>query len=285
MIKVVVFLVIFVLLPQSVYAGTLLEVIDGTGARNGIIVLVQAGDTVCEDAAASGFAVLALETRPDRVDVLRRRFLDRDLYGRVSASLFDGKSIPCIDELVNVVVVDGINLFDEEIMRVLVPGGVALVRNGKSWRKRRKPWPTDIDEWSQYLRNADNNAVSQDRVGPPERLKWTGGTRWARSHMSSVTVISVVTAGGRLYTIEDLETPEYHSLPGRYFLIARDAFNGMKLWQRPLRGIWPTRGYPKFIATQIQRRIAAIGDKLYCLPGTNEPIIVLDGASGEPLKR
>jgi hypothetical protein len=116
MVKVVVFLVIFVLLPQSVYAGTLLEVIDGTGARNGIIVLVQAGDTVCEDAAASGFAVLALETRPDRVDVLRRRFLDRDLYGRVSASLFDGKSIPCIDELVNVVVVDGINLFDEEIM-------------------------------------------------------------------------------------------------------------------------------------------------------------------------
>jgi outer membrane protein assembly factor BamB len=285
MIKVVMISAMFALFPYPVCAGTLLDVIDGTGARNGIIVLVQAGDTVCEDAAASGFAVLALDTRPDRVDTLRRRFLDHGLYGRVSASLFDGKSIPCIDELVNVVVIDGINLSDEEIMRVLVPGGVALVRNGNDWRKRLKPWPTDIDEWSQYLRNADNNAVSRDRVGPPERLKWTGGTRWGRSHMSAVTVISMVTAGGRLYTIEDLETPEYHSLPGRYFLIVRDAFNGMKLWQRPLEGIWPTNGYPKFIATQIQRRIAAIGDKLYCLLGTNQPISVLDGASGEVLKR
>lgn len=165
MIKVVVFLMIFVLLPQSVCAGTLLEVIHGIGARNGIIILVQA---------------------------------------------------------------------DEEIMRVLVPGDIALVRDDGRWRRIEKGWPADIEEWSQYLRNADNNAVSRDRVGPPRRLRWTGGTRWARSHMSSVTVISMVTAGGRLYTIEDLETPEYHSLPGRYFLIARDAFNGMKLWQRPL---------------------------------------------------
>ena len=194
------------------------------------------------------------------------------------------RRIPCIDELVNVVVVEGGNLADEEIMRVLVPGGVALVRDDGEWRKFEKEWPADIDEWGQYLHNADNNAVSQDKVGPPQRLKWTGGTRWGRSHMSAVTTISMVTAGGRLYTIEDLETVEYHSLPGRYFLIARDAFNGMKLWERPLEGIWPTRAYPKFIATQIQRRIAAVGDEVYCLLGTNEPISVLDGATGEVLK-
>ena len=42
------------------------------------------------------------------------------------------------------------------------------------------------------------------------------------------------------------------------------------LWERPLEGIWPTNGYLKFIATQIQRRIAAVGDKVYCLLGTND---------------
>lgn len=62
--------------------------------------------------------------------------------------------------------------------------------------------------------SGDNNAVSRDRAGPPDRLKWTGGTRRARSHMSAVTVISMV-SGGRLYTIEDLETVEYHRLPGK----------------------------------------------------------------------
>jgi outer membrane protein assembly factor BamB len=248
------------------------------------MVLVQAGDAACQDAAASGFVVLALETRPERVEALRQRFLDPGIYGRLSASLFDGKTIPCIDELVNVVMAEGGNLADEEILRVLVPGGVALVREDGRWRKVKKDWPADIDVWSQYLRNADNNAVSQDKVGPPQRLKWTGGTNWARSHMSSVTTISMVTADGRLYTIEDLETVEYHSLPGKYFLIARDAFNGMKLWERPLEGIWPTHGYLKFIATQIQRRIAAIDDKVYCLLGTDQPISVLDGATGEILK-
>jgi outer membrane protein assembly factor BamB len=271
-------------IPYPAPAGTLLDTIHSTGAQNGIIVLVQGGDAVCEDAAASGFAVLALETRPERVDAMRRRFLDGDLYGRVAASLLDGQTLPCIDDLVNIVVVEGGSLADEEIMRVLVPGGVALVRDDGRWRKFEKEWPADIDVWSQYLRDADNNAVSQDKVGPPQRLKWTGGTRWARSHMSSVTTISMVTAGGRLYTIEDLETVEYHRLPGKYFLIARDAFNGMKLWKRPLEGIWPTHGYLKFIATQIQRRIAAVEDKVYCLLCTNQPISVLDGARGEILK-
>jgi hypothetical protein len=74
------------------------------------------------------------------------------------------------------------------------------------------------------------------------------------------------------FAVLALETVEYHGLPGRYFLIARDAFNGMKLWERPLQGIWPTRGYLKFIATQIQRRIAAVGDGVYCLQGNHGAI-------------
>jgi len=117
------------LIPCPASAGTLLDVIHGTRTQNGIMVLVQGGDDVCEDAAASGFAVLALDTRPERVDALRERFVDRGMYGRVSATLFDGKTIPCIDELVNVVVVEGGSLADEEIMRVLVPGATpALLR-------------------------------------------------------------------------------------------------------------------------------------------------------------
>ena len=197
MIRVVAPSVMFAFFPSSAPAGTLLDVIHSTGAQNGIMVLVQAGDAVCEDASVSGSVVLALETRPDRVDVLRGRFHNRGMYGRVSATLFDGKTIPCIDELVNVVVVEGGNLANEEIMRVLVPGGTALVRDDGGWRKLEKDWPADIDGWNQYLRHADNNAVSEDRVGPPQRLRWTGGTRWARSHMSAVTVISMVTAGWR----------------------------------------------------------------------------------------
>jgi hypothetical protein len=107
---------------------------------------------------------------------------------------------------------------------------------------------------------------------------------WARSHMSAVTVISMVSAGGRLYTIEDLETVEYHLLPGKYFLIARDAFNGLDLWKKPLGGNWTSQDYLKYIATQHQRRIAAIGDIVYCPVGMGEPISAFDGATGEVIK-
>ncbi|MDB4516915.1 PQQ-like beta-propeller repeat protein, partial [Crocinitomicaceae bacterium] len=184
----------------------------------------------------------------------------------------------------NAVVSEATTVDDAEVMRVLAPGGVALVKNGSQWQKRVKDWPKDMDEWPQYLRAGDNNAVSQDRVGPPDRLKWTGGTPWARSHMSAVTVISMVSASGRLYTIEDLETVEYHLLPGKYFLIARDAFNGVALWKKPLGGNWTSQDYNKYIATQYQRRIAAIGDILYCPLGMGEPVSAIDGATGEVIK-
>ena len=166
-----------------------------------------------------------------------QRFLDRGIYGRVSASLFDGKTIPCIDELVNVVVVEGGNLADEgDHAR---PGSrrhgagagrrqVAEAREGVARRYRSvEPVPAQCGQ--------QRRVTGQGRTAAAVEVdRWHD--RWARSHMSAVTTISMVTAGGRLYTIEDLETVEYHRLPGKYFLIARDAFNGMELWKRPLRG-------------------------------------------------
>ena len=85
-------------------------------------MLVQNGDDVSEDAAVSEFAVLALDARPRRVNALRERFLDRGMYGRVSATLFDGMTIPCIDELANVVMVEAAHLAGTEIVRSVVPG-------------------------------------------------------------------------------------------------------------------------------------------------------------------
>ena len=68
MFRLLVLSAMFAFFPRPASAGTLLDTIHGTGARNGIIVLVQAEDAVCEDAEESGFVVLALETRPEQVE-------------------------------------------------------------------------------------------------------------------------------------------------------------------------------------------------------------------------
>jgi outer membrane protein assembly factor BamB len=266
------------------YAGPIADSVKEARITGGIVMVVNGSGATYDEATATECTVYGLETDAERLSALRKRFRESGQYGRISANWLGGRRLPTIDDLVNLIVIEDGNISESEAMRVLVPRGVALIKRGDSWSKRVKPVPDDIDEWNQYLRNADNNAVSTDKVGPPERLRWTGGTRWGRSHMSWVTVTSMLTANGRLFTIEDLESVEYHKLPARFHLIARDAFNGIELWRKPFKGWHDTASYVKFVPTQLQRRMAAIGDKVYCTPGYVAPIGVYDAATGKELK-
>ncbi|HUT11409.1 MAG TPA: PQQ-binding-like beta-propeller repeat protein [Thermoguttaceae bacterium] len=269
---------------SSLSAGEIADVIEQARITGGIVVIVGGSDASYDDAAGSGCTVHGLEADDARVHALRTRLEADGRYGRVSVSPFDGAALPYIDNLVNLVAIEDGSVTEAEAMRVLAPRGIALIHREGAWVRKIKPVPDDVDEWNQYLHDADNNGVSADRVGPPERLQWTGGTRWGRSHMSWVTVTSMLSAGGRLFTIEDLESIEYHKLAARFYLVARDAFNGCELWRRPLKNWYSTNSYVKFVPTQIQRRAAAIGDKVYCTLGYDEPIHVLDAPSGEVLQ-
>jgi outer membrane protein assembly factor BamB len=278
-------LIIFAIITAcSAYAGEIADTARQARSTGGIVVLLNASDATYDDAATTNCTIHGLDVDGARIITLRRRFLAKGLYGRISISAFNGKTLPHIDNLVNLVAIEGGGVSKSEAMRILAPRGVALTKRGGSWTKTVKPVPGDIDEWHQYLRNADNNGVSTDKVGPPERLRWTGGTRWGRSHMSWVTVTSILTSKGRLFTIEDLESIEYHLLPSKFHLIARDAFNGCELWRRPLKDWHRTKSYVKFVPTQLQRRIVAVGDKVYCTLGYTSPIEVFDAATGESLK-
>jgi len=282
---------------SSLTAGEIADAIKQARITGGIIVVVNGGDASYDDAADSNCTVHGLESDVGRIRALRIRVQATGRYGRVSVSRLGGESLPYIDNLVNLIVIGDTRheIRDEELKRVLAPRGVIFApegtriphpvsRIGNGFVTFTKPVPDDIDEWNQYLHGADNNGVSADRVGPPERLQWTGGTRWGRSHMSWVTVTSMLSAGGRLFTIEDLESIEYHKLAARFHLVARDAFNGCELWRRPLKSWYATNSYVKFVPTQIQRRAAAIEDKVYCTLGYDEPISVLDASSGKVLQ-
>ncbi len=73
-----------------------------------------------------------------------------------------------------------------------------------------KPWPEQMDEWTHPRHSASGNAVSRDTlVGPPRRVRWLAGP-WQE-------VANLVTIGGRNF---------YGGM------LARDGFNGLRLWQR-----------------------------------------------------
>ncbi|KKK99283.1 hypothetical protein LCGC14_2634290, partial [marine sediment metagenome] len=136
------------------------QILDATGVRGGLVVHLGcgAGKLTTELRTGEGFVVHGLDVDTVNVEKSRAHIRRKELYGPVSAALFDGKRLPYVDNLVNLLVADKLgDLTMDEVMRVLAPLGVACV-GGK---KIVKPWPEEIDEWTHYLHGPDNNAVAQ----------------------------------------------------------------------------------------------------------------------------
>ena len=168
------------------------------------------------------------------------------------------------------------------LLILLVPRGAAYIKHGGQWTKPVKPRPGAIDKWTHFLHDASGNAVAQDTVaGPPRHMQWVGSPKFARSHEHLASVSAVVSAGGRIFYIADLAPPASIDLPSQWFLIARDAFNGVVLWKRPV-GPWEWRHRPfRSGAPQLPRRLVAVGDTVYATLGYGAPLVAIDAATGE----
>ena len=264
------------------------KVLDAAGVRGGLVVHLGCGDgkLTASLRANDSYIVHGLDADAANVAKARANIRKVGLYGKVSVVQWSGGSLPYADDLVNLLVADDLGKVPMgEVMRVLVPEGVALI-GGK---RTVKPRPGDIDEWSHYLHDASNDAVAQDtRVGPPKRLKWTCGPLWARSHEFNSSLVAMISAGGRLFYIFDhgLTGVTDKPIPERWTLTARDAFNGVLLWERPLAkwgtSQWKSRALRSIPAT-VPRRIVAEGDRLFVTLGYTAPVSILDAATGKVL--
>ena len=258
------------------------------GIKGGIVVQLGVGDGSLTSAlrANDSYQVQGLDTDPAKVAAAREAIFARGAYGPVSVDKFDGKTLPYIDNFVNLLVAEDLGGVPmEEVKRVLVPRGVALVKQGGEWQKTVKTLSDQLDEWTHYYYSAKGNAVSKDKqVGPPSRLQWVGSPRWSRHHDRMSSVSAQVTSGGRLYYIMDEGSRISILLPSKWNLIARDAFNGTVLWKKPIENwsehMWPLKSGP----TQLTRRLVADGDRIYVTLGIGEPISVVDGATGKVVR-
>ena len=280
-------------LAQDRDADSAQGILDAAGVRGGLVVHLDCNDGKLTAALAPGksFVVDGLDTDPAQVAAARRYVQSLGIYGRVSVRHFNGDALPYADNLVNLLVAEDLGGLDlDEAMRVLAPGGVALIGDDGKWARTVKPRPAEIDEWSHFLHDASNNAVASDSlVGPPRRLQWTAGPPWCRSHEFISSFCAMVSAGGRVFYVIDEGQPGVTDgrLPQRWVLVARDAFNGVLLWKRPLpdwrADEWTTtamRGRP----ASVPRRIVADGDRLYATLSHQAPLCILDAATGKTLR-
>ena len=156
--------------------------------------------------------------------------------------------------------------------------------------KTVKPWPNEMDQWSHYLHDAGNNAVARDTVvGSPRRLKWLCEPLWSRSHEFMTSLSAMVSAQGRLFYIMDegVISVTTKPIPEKWTLVARDAFNGILLWKRPMAkwgaaAKWTTNVL-RSTPPSAPRLIVAAGDRLFVTLGYGGPVSVLAAATGEVL--
>ena len=266
-------------------------ILKAADLRGGLIVHLGCGDGRLTAAlcAGAGYLVHGLDTDAVNIENAREHVRSLGLYGQVSIDSLASERLPYVENLVNLVIVSDGNwrMTDEEIARVLAPGGVALFLNRQSEignRKWIKPRPAQTDDWTHYLYDASNNAVSNDKtVDPPASLQWVSGPKFSRSHEHLASLSAAVAAGGRIFSLEDTGPIQSVAFPSAWFLVARDAYNGITLWKRKMGSWeWHLREF-RHGPPQLPRRLVAIENRVYVTLSYGGPVEAIDAATGETL--
>ena len=264
------------------------QILDASGVKGGLVVAIGCDSPalLANLRAGNSYLVQGLDRDPGKVADARTYLAEKGLYGSITAARWEGARLPYVDNLVNLIVVAGDtgHIPQDELTRVLAPLGVIADARKENIEITRKPWPAELDEWTHYLHDASNNAVSGDTVvAPPQGLRWTCGPEYARSHEHFASMSAMVTAGGRVFYIIDEGPISSVYLPPQWKLVARDAFSGVLLWQRPVTN-WEShlRGF-RSGPPEIGRRMVATGDRVYVSLGYGEPVTVLDAPTGKQL--
>jgi len=273
-------------------AGAARQILDASGVKGGVIVHVGCGDGRLTAAlrANDSYLVHGLDADAKNVEAARKQIQTLGLYGSASVAPWDGRRLPYIENFVNLIVVSGpATVAKAELLRVLCPDGVAVFlpndQGPMTTDKLTKPWPKEIDEWTHYLHGPDNNAVAHDTVvGPPRHMQWLAEPLFARNHDRLASISAMVSHGGRLFYIVDDNAVPVVGLTPKWRLMARDAFNGVWLWERPI-GAWANieRGF-RSGPDQLPRLLVATGGRVYAPLGFDQPVSALDAATGAAVK-
>ena len=267
-------------------AASINDPADAVGVHGGLCVQVGANDlTIPLALGGTGrFVVQVLDEATDTFTQAQRELSRHGLYGLVSVDRWRNQDhLPYTENLVNLLVLRVDKPSDiptTELTRVLCPNGALLVptdgltpeqlkaagfvdvRNVQlsgTWLAARKPWPAEMDEWTHPRHSAAGNAVSKDMLaGPPRRV------RWVVAALDEVR--GLVSASGRNF---------YGAA------LARDAFNGLRLWSRDLVSPSAKEFVLKNLPGNVPYPVAA-GDVLFAV--TAGKLLALDAVTGETIR-
>lgn len=254
-------LVIAVPLPRISSAAEtdseLAEFVHKTAAMDqGLCLAIDAsGGFVAALAKGSRLYVQGCTWDAGSVQAGRQALLAAGMLGRGALVPVETEHLPYADNLINLVVSANWGrkpVAIEEVLRVLAPGGMAVLGNDgsptaaasldaklkqagvqevktlarKGWISFVKPQPADFGTWTHNFGGPDLSYISDDKAaGPWAEVRWVGDPRWGAL---AGTYSGRVTGGGRYYYAEGRSDHQWW--------VGRDAYNGTELWRFPLEG-------------------------------------------------
>ena len=255
--------------------------------------------------------VHGLDSDVKKVEAARRFIQSKGMYGKVAVDVFDGKNLPYVDNLVNLLVVLNPRCAfpSDEVDRILAPGGTAIINKdgndrlisgmsdypghdfglGTGFVTIMKPRSGDRDDWTHFLHGPDNNAVAEDTVvGPPRHIQWCSEPMWGRDHHAEKgtypTVRTVLSSRGKLISLIDQTDTSDMKVPSQWAVVARDAFSGVLLWTRPIRLKSHTEQKAKRGLEEVWRQMVVDENRVYVAPAPNEPLNALNIGTGRTVQ-
>ncbi len=257
------------------------QIMEALGVHGGLCVQVGAEDVdgAGELAASGRYLIHVLDADEQIVDRARKTLQETGLYGLVSVDRLPGEGrLPYTENLVNLIYVadqPSAKVSLVEAFRVLCPSGVLVIGTERAKREElsaagfaeielagdagevwvaRKPRPAQMDEWTHPRHSAAGNPASNDTlVAPPRRVRWVVG--------AESEVRGMVTSSGRNFYAG---------------VLARDSFNGLRLWHRDIAAPGGDDFAMKNLRTSPP---VAGGDRLFVVE--QKKLLALDAGSGE----
>ena len=252
-------------------AGDYQDLLKGPSLRAGLCVIVdpESAESLIEAQADGKFIVQGLCADKKKADTLGKELVNRGAIGKVTVQHFDGAHLPYIDNLVTVLVLtDRGKVSGQEIKRVVSPLGAAVFKKKGTWTTFPKPYSQGMNDWPMFAHDLKRSNVLRDEMSAaPSGLQWIAG-----APMAEYMTNQAVTSDGRIFYSRSRgmkrKVEGHHGL-----LVARNAFNGMLLWEKKLE-----KGH-----AWCRSCMAVKGDRLYV--AIDEGIVALDTATGEIQQR
>ncbi|MHC4916995.1 MAG: outer membrane protein assembly factor BamB family protein, partial [Planctomycetota bacterium] len=267
--------------------------VKAAGRDQGICLVVGETDGRLTAALAKGsrMYVQGCTKNAASLATARKALVDTGVVARSSLVLREEAGLPYADNLVNLVVAPNLGSAGvkvEEVLRVLAPGGAAVlggasgadaavkkagvkdVKSSGGLLVFTKPLDPDMGEWTHMKAGADQSYTNSDKVvGPWKELRWIGDPRWGALYASYGGFVS---ARGRIYYKECRRAGG----GSQWHLVCRDAYNGSELWREN--------------SGPVQRRITQYQDHTLCCDESrvylveDKVLVARDGLTGKRLK-